>query len=91
MKLDILAAFNTNSRRLIRICRSWRLIPSRNSKQGVEILIIYLLLLLFVYFPFYYIFCEKVQIQKIVILAEFCFNLSPVRRRWNEIRYPRGF
>ena len=34
MKLDILAAFNTNSRCLIRIWRSWGLIPSRNRKQG---------------------------------------------------------
>ena len=34
MKLDILAAFNTNSRRLIRIWRSWGLVPSRNRKQG---------------------------------------------------------
>ena len=34
MKLDILAACNTNARRLIRIGRSWGLIPSRNRKQG---------------------------------------------------------
>ena len=34
MKLDILAAFNTNSRRLFRIWRCWGLIPSRNRKQG---------------------------------------------------------
>ena len=30
MKFHILAAFNTNSRRLIRTWRSWGLIPSRN-------------------------------------------------------------
>ena len=34
MKLDILAAFNTNSRRLIRIWRSWGLVDARNRKQG---------------------------------------------------------
>ena len=36
MKLDILAAFNTNSRRLIRIWRSWGLVGSKNRKQGAE-------------------------------------------------------
>ena len=36
MKLDILAAFNTNSRRLIRILRSWGLVGARNRKQGAE-------------------------------------------------------
>ena len=37
MKLDILAAFfNTNSRRLIRICRSWGLVGSKKRKQGAE-------------------------------------------------------
>ena len=35
MKLDILAAFNTNSRCLIRILRSWGLVGARNRKQGV--------------------------------------------------------
>ena len=43
----------------------------------------------------YVFFCfEKkvvVQSQKFAILAEFSLNLSPVRRRCNEIRYPRGF
>ena len=34
MKLDILAAFNTNSRRLIRIWRSWGLVGSKKRKQG---------------------------------------------------------
>ena len=34
MKLDILAAFNTNSRRLIRILRSWGLVGARKRKQG---------------------------------------------------------
>ena len=34
MKLDILAAFNTNSRCLIRILRSWGLVGARNRKQG---------------------------------------------------------
>ena len=34
MNLDILAAFHTNSRGLLRIWRSWGLIPSRNRKQG---------------------------------------------------------
>ena len=33
MKLDILAAFNTNSRCLIRILRSWGLVGARNRKQ----------------------------------------------------------
>ena len=36
MKLDILAAFNTNSRRLIRILRSWGLVGAKNRKQGAE-------------------------------------------------------
>ena len=36
MKLDILAAFNTNSRCLIRILRSWGLVGARNRKQGAE-------------------------------------------------------
>ena len=36
MKLDILAAFNTNSRRLIRIWRSWGLVGSKKRKQGAE-------------------------------------------------------
>ena len=36
MKLDILAAFNTNSRRLIRIWRSWGLVDSKKRKQGME-------------------------------------------------------
>ena len=36
MKLDILAAFNTNSRRLIRFWRSWRLVVSKKRKQGEE-------------------------------------------------------
>ena len=36
MKLDILAAFNTNSRRLIRIWRSWGLVGSKNRKHGAE-------------------------------------------------------
>ena len=36
MKLDILAAFNTNSRRLIRIWRSWGLVGAKKRKQGAE-------------------------------------------------------
>ena len=83
MKLDILAAFNTNSRRLIRIWRSWGLIPSRNRKQGVDMLIIY-----------YHFFREikvSVHIPKIAISAEFCIILAPERCRGNEIGYPRGF
>ena len=36
MKLDILAAFHTNSRRLIRILRSWGLVGARKRKQGAE-------------------------------------------------------
>ena len=36
MKLHILAAFDTNSRRLIRIWRSWGLVGARNRKQGAE-------------------------------------------------------
>ena len=36
MKLDILAAFNTNSRRLIRILRFWGLVGAKNQKNGVE-------------------------------------------------------
>ena len=36
MKLDILAAFNANSRRLIRIWRSWGLVGSQKRKQGAE-------------------------------------------------------
>ena len=36
MKLDILAAFSTNSRRLIRIWRSWGLVGSKKRKQGAE-------------------------------------------------------
>ena len=35
MKLDILAAFHTNSRCLIRILRSWGLVGAINRKQGV--------------------------------------------------------
>ena len=55
-KCDILVFLNTNSRRLIRIWRSWGLIPSRNRKQGVDMRIIYLSLLLLIlyYYPFYY-------------------------------------
>ena len=34
MKLDILAAFHTNSRRLIRIWRSWGLVGAKKRKQG---------------------------------------------------------
>ena len=34
MKLDILAAFNNNSRRLIRIWRSWGLVGAKKRKQG---------------------------------------------------------
>ena len=40
MKLDILAAFNTNSRCLIRIRRSWGLIGSKNRKHGLEFVIV---------------------------------------------------
>ena len=36
MKLNILAAFNTNSRRLIGIWRSWGLVGARKRKQGAE-------------------------------------------------------
>ncbi len=36
MKLDILAAFNTNSRCLIGIWRSWGLVGSKKRKQGAE-------------------------------------------------------
>ena len=36
MNLHILAAFNTNSRRLIRIWRSWGLVGSKKRKQGAE-------------------------------------------------------
>ena len=36
MKLHILAAFNTNSRRLIRIWRSWGLVGAKKRKQGAE-------------------------------------------------------
>ena len=36
MKLGILAAFHTNSRRLIRIWRSWGLVGSKKRKQGAE-------------------------------------------------------
>ena len=36
MKLDILEVFNTNSRRLIRIWRSWGLVGSKKRKQGAE-------------------------------------------------------
>ena len=36
MKLDILAAFNTNSRRLIRILRSWGLVGAKKRRQGAE-------------------------------------------------------
>ena len=36
MKLDILAAFHTKSRRLIRIWRSWGLVDARKRKQGCE-------------------------------------------------------
>ena len=34
MKLDIIAAFHTNSRRLIRIWRSWGLVGAKKRKQG---------------------------------------------------------
>ena len=36
MKLHIPAAFNTNSRRLIRILRSWGLVGAKKRKQGAE-------------------------------------------------------
>ena len=36
MKLDILATFNTNSRRLIGILRSWGLVGANKRKQGAE-------------------------------------------------------
>ena len=36
MKFDILAAFNTNLRRLIRILRSQGLVGARKRKQGAE-------------------------------------------------------
>ena len=36
MKLDILAAFDTNSGCLIEILRSWGLVGARNRKQGAE-------------------------------------------------------
>ena len=36
MKLDIIAAFNTNSRCLIGIWRSWGLVGAKNRKQGAE-------------------------------------------------------
>ena len=78
MKLDILAAFNSNSRCLIRILRGWGLVDARNRKQG----------------GYAFFFCENkvvVQNQKIVILPEFCVNLAPERCRCNEIGYPRGF
>ena len=39
----------------------------------------------------FFFFREKVQNPKIAISAEFLLNLAPVRRRCNEIRYPRGF
>ena len=81
MKLNILAAFNTNSRRLIRIWRSWGADSFKKQKTGVGMR----------FYLFIYFFCEKVQILKIAILPEFLLNLSPVRRWCNEIRYPRGF
>ena len=34
MNLDILAAFHTNSRRLIRILRSWGQVGAKKRKQG---------------------------------------------------------
>ena len=41
----------------------------------------------------YFLYENNVAVQnpKFMILAEFCFNLSPVRCRWNEIRCLRGF
>ena len=63
IKLDILAAVNTNSRRLIRIWRSWGLIPSRNRKQGW---VCYFSVFVF------FVFEDKVLVQnpKVVILVE---------------------
>ena len=49
----------------------------------------------FVYdlYVFYFLFENKVvvQSQKFPMLADCLLNLPPVRRRCNEIRYPRGF
>ena len=44
-------------------------------------------------YVFYFLFENKVvvQSQKFQILAEVLLNLSAVRCRCNEIRYPRGF
>ena len=52
---------------------------------GKHYLLIYFLLSVYIFF------CEKVQNPKIAISAEFLLNLAPVRRRCNEIGYPRGF
>ncbi len=73
MKLDILAAFNTNLRRLIRIWRSWGLVDAKKRKQG---------------WVCAFCFGEDkvvVQNQKIVILHDFCVNLIPERCRGNQI------
>ena len=60
---------------------------------GKRYLLIYLFIYLFSYslLLIYFSFVEKVQNPKIVISAEFLLNLAPVRRRCNEIGYPRGF
>ena len=53
--------------------------------SGGKALFIYSFIIINVFFR------EKVQNPKIAISAEFLLNLAPVRRRCNEIRYPRGF
>ena len=63
---------------------NFRVVPELQISKEVDFYDLYVFYLLF----------EKelvVQSQKFPILGEFLFNLSPVRRRCNEIRYPRGF
>ena len=45
----------------------------------------------FIYLLIFLFWGEKVQNPKIAISAEILLNLAPVRRRCNEIGYPRGF
>ena len=63
---------------------NFRVVPELQISKEVDFYDLYV---------FYFLFENKVvvQSQKFPILADFLLNLSPVRRRCNEIRYPRGF
>ena len=63
---------------------NFRVVPGLQISKEVDFFMIYMR-------TFLYEDKVAVQSQKFTIFAEVCLNLSPVRCRWNQISYPRGF